>query len=200
MGNIRSLSNALKKIGCKICLFSEKNEINSNFAIMPGVGAFNSAIQIFIKKKIDKKIKDFTKNQSNFLLGICLGKQLLYSTSSENGRSAGLGLIKGKVNILSNKSNDKLPNVGWKKILVNNNINSKFSFLRRFNNEKFYFIHSYVGFPNKKKSILATTKYNNKEFCSIISNDSNIIGTQFHPEKSSSIGLELLDSLIKQFK
>jgi glutamine amidotransferase len=199
MGNIRSLNNAIQKIGHKSHLFSEKNKINDQLAIIPGVGAFNSAIQLIKKKKLDKKILDFLNQNNNFLLGICLGKQLLYSASEENGQNLGLDIIKGKVNILSNKKTTRLPNVGWEKILVKKNINSKFSFLHKFNNEKFYFIHTYVGIPNDKNNILATTKYSNKNFCSIISNNNNVIGTQFHPEKSSSIGLEFLDSIIKQF-
>ena len=199
MGNIKSLSNAIKKIGHKSYLFSEENKIKTKFAIIPGVGAFNSAIQIIKEKKIDKKIQKFLKHNDNFLLGICLGKQLLYSSSEENGYNLGLNIIEGKINILSNKCFAKLPNVGWQKILVKKNTNSNFSFLHRFNSEKFYFIHSYVGSPNNKKNVLATTEYNDKKFCSIVSNSNNVIGTQFHPEKSSSIGLEFLDSMIKQF-
>lgn len=199
MGNIKSLSNAIKKIGHKPYLFSEQNKIKARFAIIPGVGAFNSAIRIIKKKNIDKKIKEFLKNKDNFLLGICLGKQLLYSVSDENGYNLGLNLVKGKVNILSNKSAARLPNVGWQKILFKKNINSKYSFLNIFNKKKFYFIHSYVGNPDNKKNILAITEYNGKNFCSIVSNNSNVIGTQFHPEKSSSVGLNFLDSMIKQF-
>jgi glutamine amidotransferase len=199
MGNIKSLSNAIKKIGHKSYLFSEENKIKTKFAIIPGVGAFNSAIQIIKEKKIDKKIQKFLKHNDNFLLGICLGKQLLYYSSEENGYNLGLNIIGGKINILSNKCFAKLPNVGWQKILVKKNTNSNFSFLHRFNSEKFYFIHSYVGSPNNKKNVLATTEYNDKKFCSIVSNNNNVIGTQFHPEKSSSIGLEFLDSMIKQF-
>jgi glutamine amidotransferase len=199
MGNIRSLSNAIKKIGHKPYLFSQETKIKTKFAIIPGVGAFNSAIQIIKKKKIDKKIIKFLKEKDNFLLGICLGKQLLYSSSKENGDNLGLNIIEGKVKILSNKKVSKLPNVGWKKIILTNNINNKFNFLQRFNNEKFYFIHSYIGNPSKKNNTFATTEYNGKKFCSIVSNNINVIGTQFHPEKSSSIGLEFLDSMIKQF-
>jgi len=199
MGNIKSLSNAIKKIGHKPYLFSQETKIKTKFAIIPGVGAFNSAIQIIKKKKIDKKIIKFLKEKDNFLLGICLGKQLLYSSSKENGDNLGLNIIEGKVKILSNKKVSKLPNVGWKKIILTNNINNKFNFLQRFNNEKFYFIHSYIGNPSKKNNTLATTEYNGIKFCSIVSNNSNVIGTQFHPEKSSSIGLEFLDSMIKQF-
>jgi glutamine amidotransferase len=199
MGNIKSLSNAIKKTGHKSYLFSQEKKIKTKFAIIPGVGAFNSAMQIIKKKKIDKEIKKFLKEKNNFLLGICLGKQLLYSSSKENGDNLGLNIIEGKVKILSNKKISKLPNVGWKKIIFTHNINNKFNFLKKFNNEKFYFIHSYIGSPRKKNNTLAITDYNGTSFCSIVSNNSNVIGTQFHPEKSSCAGLEFLDSMIKRF-
>jgi len=185
MGNIKSLNNAIKKIGHKPYLFSQEKKIKTKFAIMPGVGAFNSAMQIIKKRGVDEEIKKFLKENNNFLLGICLGKQLLYSSSEENGYNLGLDVIKGKVKILSKKKGNKLPNVGWKKILIKNNIHNNFNFLHKFNNENFYFIHSFFGNPDKKKNILATTEYNGKKFCSIISNNNNVIGTQFHPEKSS---------------
>ena len=199
MGNIKSLNNAIKKIGYKTYFFSEDSEIKTKFAIIPGVGAFNSAIKTIKKKNIDKKIKNFLKKKNNFLLGICLGKQLLYSTSHENGINKGLDLIKGKVNILSNKKTAILPNVGWKKIFIKKNISSNFSFLEKFNDKSFYFVHSFTGIPNEKNSILSTSHFENTEFCSIVSNNKNIIGTQFHPEKSSVIGLEFLDSILKKF-
>lgn len=198
MGNIKSLSNAIKKIGYKTYFFSKDSEIKTKLAIIPGVGAFNSAMKMIKKKKIDKKIKEFLKKKNNFLLGICLGKQLLYSTSQENGFNKGLNLIKGNVNILSNKKKTILPNVGWKKIFIKKNISSNFSFLTKFNGKSFYFIHSYTGIPHYKNNILSISRFENKKFCSIVSNNKNIIGTQFHPEKSSVIGLKFLDTVIKK--
>jgi glutamine amidotransferase len=111
MGNITSLNNAINKIGHKTIFFSESSEICSNFLIIPGVGAFNSAIEIFKKKFIDIKIKKFLEKEGNFLLGICLGKQLLYSASKENGLNTGLDLIKGEVELLSTNDENKLPHV-----------------------------------------------------------------------------------------
>ena len=93
MGNIRSLKNAINKIGHKVNLYSEKSEIKSNYLIIPGVGAFDHAINILKKKKIDIKIKKFLEDKNNFLLGICLGKQLFYSLGEENKITEGLNLI-----------------------------------------------------------------------------------------------------------
>jgi glutamine amidotransferase len=197
MGNIKSLNNAIHKIGHKTNFFSESSEICSTFLIIPGVGAFNSAIEIFRKKFIDIKIKKFLKKKGNFLLGICLGKQLLYSMSKENGLNNGLNLIKGEVELLSTNNDNKLPHVGWKNIKLKKTLN--FKFLNTFENEKFYFTHSYVGIPASAKNILATTNYANKDFCSIVTNNKNLIGVQFHPEKSANVGLEFLNLIIKNF-
>ena len=199
MGNIRSLKNAINKIGHKVNLYSEKSEIKSNYLIIPGVGAFDHAINILKKKKIDIKIKKFLEDKNNFLLGICLGKQLFYSLGEENKITEGLNLIDGKVHLLSYNKIDKLPNVGWKSIELKENKSPKFGFLSNFNKKKFYFIHSYIGCPKKSENILATTKFKNLNFCSIVTNNKNLIGVQFHPEKSSETGLEFLDIIIRKF-
>ena len=123
----------------------------------------------------------------------------MYSSSKENGYSEGLDLIKGDVKLLSKKRSDKLPNVGWKKIEFNNKNSSTFDYLKMYNNEKFYFVHSYKGTPKNKKNILATSSFKDKKICSIVSNNKNIMGTQFHPEKSSFIGLDFLKTVINRY-
>jgi imidazole glycerol phosphate synthase glutamine amidotransferase subunit len=199
MGNVESLKNAIVKIGYEVKFFSDSESIESDFLIIPGVGAFNSAMNIFIKKKIDTKIKKFLEKKNSFLLGICLGKQLLYSFGNENKKTNGLNIIRGEVKLLSEKTNDKLPNVGWKEITISKSISEKFFFLEKFNNEKFYFVHSYVGIPEKKRDVIGTSEFKGLKFCSIVSNNKNIIGTQFHPEKSSKIGLAFLKTIIEKF-
>ena len=199
MGNIESLKNAIKKIGYHPTLFSAKKNINSNFLIIPGVGAFNEAMKIIKKERIDKKINSFLNNKDNFLLGICLGKQLLYTSSEENKLTYGLNIIKGKVKLVAKKKEDKIPNVGWHKIKINNNNLKNFKFLKEFNGEKFYFVHSYKGEPTDKKTILATSSFKKKKFCSVVCKGKNIIGTQFHPEKSSFIGLDFLKTVISNY-
>ena len=199
MGNIRSLENSIKKVGYKVIFFSDTEKINSNLLIVPGVGAFNAAMKIIKKKKIDLKIKEFLSNIHNNLLGICLGKQILYTNGFENGNEKGLNLINGDVKILTENKKYKLPNVGWNKINVKNNLD-KFNFLNEFDKQKFYFVHSFAGEPNAKKNILATSKYKDIEFCSITSNNKNLIGVQFHPEKSGTIGLDFLKLTFQNLK
>ena len=199
MGNIESLKNAIKKIGYQPIFFSKNKKIDSNFLIIPGVGAFNEAMKIIKKEQIDKKINVFLKNKDNFLLGICLGKQLLYSSSEENKITSGLNIIKGNVKLVTQKKDEKLPNVGWHRIKINNDNLQNFNFLAQFNEEKFYFVHSYKGEPKVKKKILATSSFKGREFCSIVSEGRNTLGTQFHPEKSSFVGLDFLKTVISKY-
>ena len=104
-------------------------------------------------------------------------------------------IIKGKVKKLSDNKNHILPNVGWFETSIKNN--QAFGYLKKFDKQKFYYVHSYIAEPIDKKNQVASSLYNGNNFCAMTVKNSNIIGTQFHPEKSSEIGLELLDMLIK---
>jgi len=196
MGNIASLSNAIKKLGYAPELYSEKEEINSNILILPGVGAFNSAMEIIKKKNYDKLINSFIKKNDNLLFGICLGMQILFNSSNENKVTQGLGLINGKVSKLKSVNKIKLPHVGLKEINIKND--NQFNFIKDYNKKKFYFVHSYAVKTLNKKNTLATSAYKDIDFSSIVTNN-NIIGTQFHPEKSSKIGLNFLEDVLKNF-
>ena len=195
MGNIKSLYNSLKFLGYNPIFYSENKKIETNICILPGVGAFNQAMKLIQERNIWKDLNNFVKEKNNLLIGICLGMQLFFEESTENYVTTGLGLIKGKVTKLSLNKEDILPNVGWFETEINPN--ESFNYLAQFNKQKFYYVHSYIAQPNEKGSNIANSYYNEKNFCAIASNNSNIIGTQFHPEKSSKIGLEFLETLIK---
>ena len=104
-------------------------------------------------------------------------------------------MIKGKVTKLSTNKSAILPNVGW--FETNIKPSKSFNFLKEFDKQKFYYVHSFIAEPIEKNNQIATSCYNDKKFCAISIKNSNIIGTQFHPEKSSKIGLEFLETLIK---
>jgi glutamine amidotransferase len=197
MGNIESLKNSIDKIGYDSIFYSENNLIKSNIIIIPGVGAFNRASELLLKKKINEKIIQFSNDKNNIVIGICLGMQLLLEVGMENGKHQGLGLIKGNVDILSKDAGIRLPNVGWLKTDISQKGN--FGFLSKFNEEKFYYIHSFKADPLNKIERVGHAYFNNSKFCSIASNNHNVIGTQFHPEKSGEIGLEFLKTIIKHF-
>jgi imidazole glycerol-phosphate synthase subunit HisH len=195
MGNIKSLYNCLKFLGYSPIFYSENKNIKSNICILPGVGAFNQAMKLLKEKKILDDLKTYVKNEKNILLGICLGMQLFFEESSENSNTVGLGYINGKVKKLSTNKDDILPNVGWFETSINPN--KTFDYLKRFDKQKFYYVHSYVAETVDSKNQIATSIYNDKKFCAMTVKNSNIIGTQFHPEKSSNIGLDFLETLIK---
>lgn len=192
LGNIKSLYNSLKKIGFNAEFFSENSSSNYDIIFIPGVGSFSHASKLIKDKKLDKYLINAKKN--SYIFGICLGMQILLSKGFENGECDGLNLIKGEVKLIRNRNNKiVLPIVGSKKININNN---KIKFLNKYNNERFYFVHSYAANPIEKNNILCQTSTQNIDYCSGIIKD-NIIGTQFHPEKSGEIGLNFLEDFIQ---
>ena len=192
LGNIKSLYNSLKKIGFIPQFFSENSDSNYDIIFIPGVGSFSHASKLLINKKLNEYLIKAKKD--SYIFGICLGMQILMSKGFENGEYEGLNLINGEVKLIRNNANKViLPIVGSKKINI---VNNKMKFLSEYNNEKFYFVHSYAANPNDKNNILCQTTSQNINYCSGIIND-NIIGTQFHPEKSGEIGLNFLKDFIQ---
>lgn len=193
LGNILSLKNSLEKIGCNVTFFSEAKKKEYDFFFLPGVGAYQSASSILKKKKYSKLFK-FIKEKKQRLFGICLGMQLFSTFGYENNvKSKGLDIIKGDVRIVS-KKNVILPIIGWNKVKIINN--SIYKNIHHYNNEKFYSIHSYKIIPKNKKNILGKSIYEKENVNSIVYNHENVIGTQFHPEKSGEIGLNFLETVI----
>lgn len=191
LGNLQSLSNALLHLGHDHVITHDLKIIeNSETIILPGVGHFGYAMNELTKKNLNEKIIKHVNNNKK-LIAICLGMQLLLTDSEEDISAKGLNIIKGAVRKFKiNPSGESLPHISWKNIEVKtNDEKKKFS-------KKFYFVHSYYCDVNGK-NIIATTKYNNEEFSSIISTK-NCFGIQFHPEKSGDPGLELLNYFLKR--
>jgi len=182
-GNITSLVNSIKKIGANYTVTSNPQEINSaTKVIFPGVGHANKAMQELKKRSLIEVIK---KIQVPFL-GICLGMQLLLSTSEE-GNTDCLNIIKGKVQKFKTKL--KVPQIGWNKVRLQ--FQSKL-FQDIPNNSFFYFVHSYYCNLDNKNNSTGSTEYG-KSFCSALELD-NFFSVQFHPEKSGETGLKLLQN------
>ena len=191
LGNIKSLYNSLQKIGYKPQFYSENNSTNYDIVFIPGVGSFSEASKLLKNKKLDFFLKEVQKN--SYIFGICLGMQILFSKGFENGESEGLNLINGQVKLIkTEKEKIILPIVGYKKINIQNNY---LKFINNYDNEKFYFVHSYAGNTNDPKNILCTTTDQNIDYCSGVIKE-KIIGTQFHPEKSGEVGLNFLKDFI----
>ena len=200
-GNLKSVSKALELASNNVFKKSNIEIINSakdlnNFdkVVLPGQGSFKQCFQSLnsIHGILDG-LSDFVTVKKKPILGICVGMQLFANFGDEDGGSDGLGWIEGKVKKISLKDLSlKLPHMGWNNIQISSN--SKL--LSGVNNDShFYFVHSYSYDVDEKKYVSATTNYS-IEIVSAIEKD-NIFGTQFHPEKSQSNGIKILENFVK---
>lgn len=193
LGNILSVSRAISSLGIQVDLVETPEQIDSSsFLVLPGVGAFNRGISELKSRALIAPIKKHI-DSGKPLLGICLGMQLLFDSSDENECGEGLGAIPGKVvRIVPENSDIKVPHIGWSKMIANNGFEDiPLNGIERYVDNKFvYFVHSYH--PNVDPSyLLATINY---QGCSInaMVKKKNVVGCQFHPEKSGDSGREIL--------
>lgn len=188
VGNLFSLESSLKAINAETVITSDVNTIKkADKLILPGVGAFADAIFKLRQTGLDKIICEETA-KGKTILGICLGMQLLFEKSFEFGEHTGLGLIKGEIVPIKDSvpKNIKIPHIGW------NNLDLKGTspLFKYINDGDFvYFVHSFYG-ENCDESVIATTLYG-KEITAAVGKG-NIYGCQFHPEKSGTVGLNIL--------
>ena len=190
MGNLKSVQNAFAKVGYKTVTTDDPNRIKKASAIvLPGVGAFRDAIKFLKDKKIDRELIEAI-NAGKPFLGICLGMQLLFTFSEEGGLFTGLNIIPGKVKRFPDSV--KCPHLGWNKVkfIHNSNYNMNPIFKGILDKSYFYFVHSYYCEADNLQVIYSTTDYD-LDFSSSIWRD-NLFGLQFHPEKSSVLGLKIL--------
>ena len=198
-GNILSLKRALKEIGHESALSNDNDEImSSDFVILPGVGAFEEAIKLLEKYRLIETLRNYVK-QKKPLLGICLGMQVLFSTGHEMGNYTGMNIIEGKVDKINKEHKNKkikLPHINWSKLFFVNK-DSKFNFSNNLDGRSFYFVHSYMAFPKNEEDLVAYCKYYDINVPAIVKKN-NVIGFQFHPEKSGKNGLEILKNTIEE--
>lgn len=189
LGNIKSVCHAMKRIGAKVVVSSDKTDITSaQGIILPGVGAFKKAVENLARLNIFKCLKEVLGSGIPYL-GICLGMQLLFSESHEHGITSGFGLINGTVERFPNLV--KVPHMGWNQVAAVNEV-KMFAGIK--NESFFYFDHSFYAIPGSNEVVSGETDYGIKFTCAV--EVGNLWGVQFHPEKSSETGLVLL----KNFK
>ena len=197
-GNILSLSRAIEEIGYKSELTKEQSNIlKSDLLILPGVGAFGNAMELLKKNNLINTLNEYVKIKQKPLLGICLGMQLLLSKSHEMGEHDGLNFIEGEavdIKIKSKRKDIKSPHISWNEILVNSQDHQKIV-PEELIKKSFYFIHSFMTLTEEKKHTIAFCKYFDLEIPAVIKNN-NIVGCQFHPEKSGKNGLKLLKNIV----
>jgi len=208
-GNLKSLFNSLKDNGFECCVTEDKNTIlESDLAILPGVGAFPDAVEALKKSELWEALKE-RHDKGKPIMGICLGMQLFYEASEEQVETEGLGFLKGKVALLKPENKElKVPHMGWNTLYAKEDI----GYLNSFCEQWVYFVHSYGVIGGEKENQVLLTDYGQEIPAFVLkklqqedkkesSNKESIkkgaiIGFQFHPEKSGAVGNELLKRVI----
>ncbi len=191
MGNLFSVSKALERLGADYLISASKHELlQADGLILPGVGSFRDAME----RLPVETIKEFAASGKP-LLGICLGMQLLFEQSEENGPTKGLGLLPGSVRRFPGKTQMgeryKVPHMGWNRL----EFVEKSPLLKNVEEDYVYFVHSYYVDAENNDVLLAKADYN--EQVSAVVGRNNVMGMQFHPEKSSKLGMALLDNFLQ---
>ena len=192
MGNLRSVQKAIEHVGSHATISADPDLIaKADKVILPGVGAFRDAIQAIHQHQLTDVIHECVRSGKPFM-GICLGLQLLFDLSYEDGEYAGLGIVPGKVRRFPAAPELKVPHMGWNQL---HRTQPGSHFWNNVPNDAwFYFVHSYYVDPEDPSWIAATSSYGH-DFVSVIAKD-NVFATQFHPEKSQTAGLQLLRNFI----
>lgn len=193
MGNIGSVSNAVKLLGYDIVVPKNKNDIkNSTHIILPGVGSFYNGMKNLKKMKLIDILNEEVLDKKKPFLGLCLGMQILADDGEEGGYAAGLGWISGSVKKFQiDETKFKIPHVGWNDIFPRTNS----ILFQNIQTPIFYFVHSYQFLVRDKTCISAECEYGTK-FVAAVEKD-NIFGLQFHTEKSQREGLKVLENFLQ---
>ena len=191
-GNIKSVQKAIEYLGEDVIITRDPEVIlNASRVILPGVGAFGDAMEKLHKYNLVDVIKEVVKREIPFL-GICLGLQLLFEKSDETPGVQGLGILKGEIKRIPDNGELKIPHIGWNSLSYPN----KGRLYEGISEESYvYFVHSYYLDAEDKNIVVATTEYGTTIHASV--EQGNVFACQFHPEKSSSVGLKILDNFLK---
>lgn len=194
MGNLASVQNAFTKLGVETVVESNPDKFKDyDKLILPGVGAFGDAMEHLRDRGMIDPLIEYAKS-GKYMLGICLGMQLLFESSEEFGSHEGLGLIKGSVTAFDTEKFSepfKVPHMGWNRMFTENH-----PLFKNLDEEHYlYFVHTYHVNCTDKSDIIGRTDYG-YEFTSAVAHE-NIMGIQPHPEKSHENGLHILENFIK---
>lgn len=191
-GNIKSVEKALLKLGDEAVTTRDKDAIlRAERVILPGVGSFGSAMQQLKKYELDKVIYEVVQERKPFL-GICLGLQLLFEGSEENGGAEGLGILKGNIVKIPDAPGLKIPHIGWNSLSLQNQGRL---FAGIADQPYVYFVHSYYLKAKDEHIVKAVTDYGVSIHASV--EQDNLFACQFHPEKSSTVGIQILQNFVK---
>lgn len=202
IGNIFSICNALDHCGAEVTLSGDIQTVSSaERLVLPGVGAFKDGMAELEARSLIEPIKNHTLKNRPFL-GICLGMQMMLDESEEFGTHQGLGLIPGRVIPIPDRGADgtlhKIPHIGWNNLLPPKNHkewNSPILDTIPIGTDV-YFVHSFMAVPQDDVHTLAICDYNGQHLCAVIG-AGNVVGCQFHPEKSGEQGLKILTNFLR---
>lgn len=189
-GNLASVKNAFHYLGYEAYIHNviERPLESATHVVMPGVGSFSSAIQSINDSKAREYLLSYCET-GRPLLGICLGMQLLATIGTEGGENEGLALLKGRVRRVRITSKERLPHIGWNEVSFSRP-HPVFRGLKSCTD--YYFVHSYCFAADDNSNVLATTQYG--EIFAAAVGLANVVGVQFHPEKSNKNGLKILEN------
>ena len=191
-GNIKSVEKAIQFLGEEAIITRNPDEIlNASSVILPGVGAFGDAMEKLHKYNLIPVIQEVVKCKIPFL-GICLGLQLLFEKSDESPGVEGLGILKGEIKRIPDNGELKIPHIGWNSLKFPN---SGRLYHEISEDSYVYFVHSYYLEAREEDMVVATTEYGTMIHASV--EKGNVFACQFHPEKSSSVGLKILENFLK---
>lgn len=191
-GNLKSVQKALKFLGEESCITREHREIQTaDKVILPGVGAFGEAMEHLKHYELDKVIHEVVEQGTPFL-GICLGLQLLFAGSEENNGVEGLNILEGEIVRIPDQPGLKIPHIGWNSLHLQNQ-GRLFEGIEE--GSFVYFVHSYYLRAKDTRIVKASADYGTQIHASV--EQENVFACQFHPEKSSRVGLKILENFAK---
>lgn len=184
MGNLYSVEQALKRLGADVIVTNDLEQLNASEAyVLPGVGAFPDAMT----RLRDTGLATFVQSTKKPLLGICLGMQLMFERSDEVRPTDGLGIFKGRIQKF--KDVPRIPHMGWNQLTFTNEEEIEDGFV--------YFVHSFYGVDLAPSQLVAYANYGDVQVPAVVAKD-NYTGMQFHPEKSSKVGMTLLEQWLQK--
>lgn len=193
LGNIGSIVNMIRKVGYECVVSCEIEKIrNATKIILPGVGAFDSAMKRLSELSLIDVLKEKVIIEKTPIIGICLGMQLM-TFNSEEGKIEGLGFINAVTKKFNLDEKYKIPHMGWNTVSLKKD--SKLFYGMENRENRFYFVHSYYAVCSNPYDVLTTSNYGGIEFVSSFEKE-NIIGVQFHPEKSHKFGMQLIKNFV----
>jgi imidazole glycerol-phosphate synthase subunit HisH len=200
LGNLFSVQQACRVAGLRACIAESPIDIAcARAVILPGIGAFGDAMAAMRSKDQISALRDVARS-GRPVLGICLGMQLLMETSEEFGHHDGLGIVRGKVTRLNGEQHGrplKIPTVCWNAVDISSQANPDGAFLKGVpSHSHFYFVHSFKVEPASPTAVVGTTRFGNQHYCSVLRQD-NVVGMQFHPERSGSTGIRVYENLAR---